>query len=321
MKALTYSFTHSGTAPPSLSLVELPIPKVKEEEVLVRVHYAGLSYFDVETSQGTRNRAIKSALKKTAVISGIEMAGIVESDGKRFKAGDRVLAYTHIFKGPFFHAEYVAVAESNLAVLPENATLEGAASIVGGALTALNALERVACLEAGSAILITGATGSVGTAGVQLATHLGAEVSAVCHSSQTDFVLTQGALQAYAYDQKELPPSQHQFDVVFDTAPSLSFSKAKQYLKPAGKYITTMPHLDVGGFARSLFSRQKWGYLMEYNADAPRMERLRTLISEGAFTSVIDSVYPSDGAQDAFTHQLESGKRGKILLDFRDVQD
>jgi NADPH:quinone reductase-like Zn-dependent oxidoreductase len=274
----------------------------------------------VETSQGKRNQTIASALKKGAVVSGIEMAGTVKSNGRRFKSGDRVFAYTHIFKGPFFHAEYVAVPEKNLAVLPDNATLEGATSIVGGALTAINALERIARLKAGSAILITGATGSVGTAGVQLATHLGAEVSAVCHSSQTDFVLSQGALQAYAYDKGELPPAQQQFDIVFDAAPSLSFTKAKKYMEPAGRYITTMPHLDVGGFATSLFSRRKWGYLMEYKADTPRMERLRTLMSEGTFSSVIDSVYPSNRAKEAFMRQLESGKRGKILLDFRDVE-
>ena len=71
----------------------------------------------------------------------------------------------------------------------------------------------------------------------------------------------------------------------------------------------------------SLFSRRKWGYLMEYKAGASQMERLRVLISEGAFTALIDSVYSADRAQDAFTHQLESGKRGKILLDFQDVQN
>jgi NADPH:quinone reductase-like Zn-dependent oxidoreductase len=85
MKALTYSFDNPRPEPPALSLVELPIPDVKEGEVLVRIHYAGLSYLEVETSQGKRNKAIASALRKRAVVSGIEMAGTVASKGRKFQ--------------------------------------------------------------------------------------------------------------------------------------------------------------------------------------------------------------------------------------------
>ena len=90
-----------------------------------------------------------------------------------------MVGYTHIFKGPFFHAEYVVAPESYLALVPSNVSLEGATSIVGGALTSITALERIAGLKPGSDVLITGATGSVGINGVQLATHIGAAVSAV----------------------------------------------------------------------------------------------------------------------------------------------
>jgi len=317
MKALTYVVSEAKSGRPDLRVVELPIPKIKKGEVLVRVHFAALNYFEVATSKGERNRAIANDLKKATVVSGIEMAGIAESDGERIKKGDSVIGYTHIFKGPFFHTEYVAVPESNLALVPENVSLDGATSIVGGALTAINALERIARLKPESEALITGATGSVGVNGVQLATHLGADVSAVCHSTQTDFVRSQGASRAYAYDKNEMPEEENQFDLVFDAAPSLSFRSAKKYLKPLGRYITTMPHLDVAGFVMSLFSRRKWGYLMEYNTDVARMERLRVLISQGAFTSVIDSVYSLEMAADAFDRQLKSGKRGKIVIDFR----
>lgn len=160
--------------------------------------------FGFVPSRGGRNRAISAGLKKRTMVSGIEMAGIVESDGERLKIGDRVAGYTHIFKGPFFHAQYVAVPENNLALLPDNVTLEGATSIVGGALTSINSLERVASLTSGNRVLLTGATGRVGVTGVQL----GADVSAVCHSSQTDSVRPQGASQAYAYDNKELPEAE-----------------------------------------------------------------------------------------------------------------
>jgi len=317
MRALTVTLPESKSGTPDRQLVDLPMPQTKRGEVLVRVHYAGLNHLDLETSRGEHNRGVAKALKRTSVVSGIEMAGVADTDGDRIKKGDRVVAYTNIFRGPFYHAQYVATPEHNLALVPENMSLEGATSIIGGALTSINALERIARLERGSKVLITGATGSVGITGVQLATHLGAEVSAVCHSTQMDFVVSQGASRAYAYDRAEMPAAENQFDLVFDTAPSLSFTSASKYLKARGRYICTMPHLDLAGGARSLFSRRKWGFLLEYNTDAVRMERLRALISEGAFTPVVDSVYGVLEATDAFDRQKQPGKRGKILLDFR----
>ena len=314
MKALTFKPPVAVSGKPALQIVDLPIPQPQEGEILVRVHYAGLNYFDFEAWGGHRNKAITKALQKGVVISGIEMSGIAESDGERIRRGDKVVGYTNIFKGPWFHAEYVVLSERKLAKVPENISLDGAASIVGGALTAIAALERIAGLKRGDSVLITGATGSVGVTAVQLASHLGADVSAVCHSTQLDFVRSEGASEAYAYDKRELPKSDKQFDLVFDAAPSLSFSKALKYLKPQGQYITTMPHLDVPGFLTSLFSRRKWGYLMETDTGATRMERLRELMSQNAFRPAIDSVHPLATAADAFDRQQETGKRGKILL-------
>ena len=317
MQALTFSLPEAKTDAPRRKLVQLPIPQTKNDEVLVRVHFAGLNHFDLETSKGDHNKDVARALKRAPVVSGIEMAGVAETDGARIKKGDRVFGYTNIFRGPFYHAQYVSTPEHNLAVVPGDVSLEGATSIIGGALTSINALERIARLESGSRVLITGATGSVGVTGVQLATHLGAEVSAVCHSTQRDFALSQGASRAFAYDESELPEAENQFDLVFDTAPSLSFSSTAKFLNRRGQYISTMPHHDIAGWARSLVSQRKWGFLLEYNTDAKRMERLRTLISEGAFPPTVDSIYDISATTEAFDRQRKPGKRGKILLDFR----
>lgn len=129
-------------------------------------------------------------------------------------------------------------------------------------------------------------------------------------------MLQQGADIACAYDRGELPQSANQFDVVFDTAPSLDFSASANYLKQRGTYITTMPQLDILGFISSLFSRRKWGYLMEADTDNRRMSHVLELMEAGAFKEVIDSVYPLAQADDAFQRQLKPGKRGKILIDF-----
>ena len=317
MKALTFSIPEANSGTPSRELVDLPVPHVERGGVLVRVHFAGLNYIDLETSRGEHNKAVARALKRSPVASGIEMAGVAETDGERIKKGDRVCGYTQIFKGPFYHAQYVSAPEKNLAVVPESTSLEGATSIIGGALTSINALERIARLNRNHRVLITGATGSVGVTGVQLAAYLNAEVAAVCHSTQCEFALSQGASQAFAYDKSEMPEAQNQFDLVFDTAPSLSFAAAGKFLTPRGRYISTMPHRDVAGFARSLVSMRKWGFLLEYDTDARRMERLRTLIADGAFPPTIDSIYPLEDAAAAFARQERPGKKGKILLDMR----
>lgn len=319
MKALTLSYSESRSAPPARKLVDLPIPEPRAGEVRVRVHYAGLNYIDLETSNGEHRRAVERALKRSPVVSGIEMAGIAETDGQRINRGDPVFGYTHITRGPFYHAQAVSTPESHLAVVPANMSLEGAASIVGGALTSINALERIAHLERGARVLVTAATGSVGTAALQLSRYLGAEVSAVCHSSQRDFAMSLGASSAFAYDNQELPKPEGQFDVVFDAAPSLSFTLAQPFLRADGLYVSTMPHRDVIGWVRSLFSRRRWGFLLEHDTDATRMERLRALIVADAFSPTIDSIFPLKDAEEAFARQAMSGKRGKILLDFRDI--
>ena len=316
MKALSFALPATKSGRPALKHVELATPEPGRGEILVRVRYAALNNFDLETSLGERNKAVAKALKKNPVVSGIEMAGVAESDGERIRKGDRVFGYTNIFKGPWFHAQYVTLSESRMARVPEEFSLEGATSIVGGALTTIAALERITDLKPGDAVLITGATGSVGVTAVQLATHLGARVSAVCHSSQLEFASSEGASEVYAYDRAELPEAKNQFDLVFDTAPSLSFAAARALLKPRGCYIPTMPHLDIGGFARALFSRKKWGFLLESDTDEKRMRRLCELMTQGAFRPAIDSIHPLANAADAFARQQESGKHGKILIDF-----
>ncbi len=109
MQALTYQTPGPGSKRPKLRVVELATPAPSEGEVLVHVRYAGLNHFETLTWRGERNRAISRALKKNVVVSGIEMAGVVASDGVDFKVGEKVVAYTHIFRGPFFHAGCVAV--------------------------------------------------------------------------------------------------------------------------------------------------------------------------------------------------------------------
>ncbi len=313
MKALSFDVPR-GAGRPTLKLVSAPKPKPARGDVLVRITHAGLNHGDYETWTGKQNKTLHKRLKTSPVLTGIEMAGVAESDGKTIKKGDLVYGYTNIFKGPWFHGEFVALKETNLAKLPTGMTPEGAAALVGGAVTSIAALERIAKTKPGDQLLVTGATGSVGVTALQLAKHLGVMVTAICHSSQVDFARSQGAATALAYDTREQLPQENQFDTIFDTAPSLSFSTALPFLKPSGTYITTMPHLDVAGFLRALVSRRKWGFLLESDTDQKRLARLSELMGAGVFTPVVDSSYGLEEATQAFARQEERGKRGKIIL-------
>jgi len=317
MKAITISPPEANNKGFTRTIVELPIPDPKPGDILVEVSFAALNYIDLEASNGQHNVGIKKALKRYPVVSGIEMAGIARSDGEVIKQGDLVFGYTNIFSGPFYHAQWILTPEHNLSQIPDNSSLKDAVSRIGGALTTINAFERITQLKPDENILITEATGSIGVTAVQMASHVRARVTAVCQSTQVEFAAAQGAVETYAYDKNELPPAINQFDLVFDTAPSLSFSSAAPFLKRNGRYISTMPHLDIIGAIKSLFSRRKWEFLLEYDTDSKRMKRLSELISQGAFEPVIERVFSLQTALDAFNHQQTAGKRGKILIDFR----
>lgn len=313
MRAVSFDVP-KGAGRPTLKLVNVPKPTPAKGEVLVRVTHAGLNHGDFETWTGKQNKTLLKRLKTNPVLTGIEMAGIAESDGKTIKKDDQVYGYTNIFKGPWFHGEFIALKETNMAKLPKGMTSEGAAALVGGAVTSIAALERIAKTKPGDKLLLTGATGSVGVTALQLARHFGAQVTAVCHSSQLDFARSQGASAVLAYDTKEQLPKENQFDTIFDAAPSLNFAKALPLLKTSGTYITTMPHLDVAGFLRALVSKRKWGFLLEGDTDQKRLSRLSELMESGAFTPVVDSSYELQDAARAFARQEERGKRGKIIL-------
>lgn len=315
MKAVSFDLVPGGDRP-RVKIIETRKPEpARKGDVLVRITHAGLNHGDFEIITGKRNKAVAKQLRTQPVVTGVEMAGIAETNGNRITKGDLVFGYANIFKGPRFHGEYVVINEEKIFKVPEGWSTEGAAAIIGGGVTVVAALDRIAKLKQGDRILITGASGAVGILAVQFASHVGAEVTAICNSRQARQVQDAGAAHVLAYDKKEMPDPSRQFDCVFDTAPSLTFAKARALLKPRGIYITTMPHLDIAGFLLSLFSRRRWGFLLEADTDQKRLARLAELMTQAVFRPAIDSVYPIDDAANAFARLEERGKHGKILLD------
>jgi len=170
---------------------DLAIPTPKENEVIVKIKYASINSFDVETIEGKNDLMGKlMGAKKHPVQTGLEFAGIVETDGKRFKKGEFVFGYPDLIKGTKSHQEYLAIPEDYIALMPQNLDFEESAALPLGTLTSLVALEEVGKIREGSKVLINGAAGGLGVYAVQIAKMFGADITAIAGPGQADFLLS-----------------------------------------------------------------------------------------------------------------------------------
>jgi NADPH:quinone reductase-like Zn-dependent oxidoreductase len=255
-------------------------------------------------------------------IMGMEIAGVVESVGSRvtqFRPGDRVFGFTGFGAGGY--AEYVCMkAEGSLAHVPAGTTLEEACTLVDGPTTALYFLRDRAGLLAGDRIVILGASGSIGTAAVQIARHIGAEVTAVCSGKNTDLVRSLGAHHVIDYTLDDYASLGDRYDVVFDTVSKSSFRTARRCLRPNGRYLRT-----VGGpiaYLCDLWSRCFGSRKFVFGMSIEKRDALvavSALVARGDLRPVIDRRYQLRDIAQAH-HYVESGrKRGNVVVAVEDL--
>lgn len=239
MKAAVY--TRYGP-PEVVEIRGVPKPVPKDNEVLIKVHattvnrtdcgFRSANYFIVRFFSGLFNPKNK--------ILGNEFAGKIEATGKSvttFKPGDRVFGYNDANFGA--HAEYIAIKETGaLATIPENISYREAAPITEGAHYALGNL-RAAKIGKGHQVLINGATGGIGSAAVQLARYLGAEVTAVCGTGDLELVKSLGASRVIDYMREDFTKTGRTFDIVFDAVGKSSFGTCKPQIVDAYRYVET----------------------------------------------------------------------------------
>ncbi|MDO8942420.1 MAG: NAD(P)-dependent alcohol dehydrogenase, partial [Desulfobacterales bacterium] len=241
-------------SPDVLELRDVPKPVPGDHEVLIKVHattaHRGdvrIRRFDVPRGQRFMARLVLGFARPKNPILGMELAGVVESVGKDvtlFKPGDEVFGFTGWGLGAY--AEYACIREKPrksvtkdgmLAIRPTNMTLqEAAAGVATGAATALRVL-RKANIKASQQVLIYGASGSVGTYAVQLATSLGADVTGVCSTANLELVESLGAEHVIDYTQQDFTEDDETYDVIFDAVGKLPSSRGKKALKTNGVYL------------------------------------------------------------------------------------
>lgn len=303
--------------PDVLRIEEIERPVPKDDEVLVRVHASSVTRTDagLRSAEIFISRFFTGLLRPKHGTVGMELAGIVQAAGSRvteFAPGDRVFG---IRQGA--NAEYVCVREDGvLAHMPAGMTFQEAAAVCDGAITALVGL-RTAGLREGQRIVVYGATGSIGTAAVQLSRARGAHVTGVCDTKNVDLVKSLGAAEVVDYTREDFTRRGETYDVVFDAVGKQSFPRCRRALAPGGVYIGTDPgfmwHIPLAALAtRRLASRKAKLLIAKYAKED--LLALKQLIEAGRYRAVIDRTYPLEDVVEA-TRYVETGqKTGNVVL-------
>jgi len=321
MKAIVYN----KYGPPEvlqLEEVEKPIPK--ENEVLIKMHSTTVN----RTDCGFRKpeylfvRLVSGIFKPKRKVLGSELAGEIEEIGgsvKRFSVGDQVFGLSTYKFGT--HAEYICLPENgSIAIKPNNITYNEAAAICDGAFLALNYIRKID-FKKSPKILINGASGSIGSAAVQLASYFGAEITAVCETKNFNLVKSLGAIDAIDYTKEDFTKNGQLYDNVLDAVGKSSFFKCKKILKPGGVYFST----ELGYMWQNIFLTMLTPIMSSKKVKFPipkdRKEDIlffKELIEKGKYKAVIDRVYPLEKIVEA-TKYVETGqKTGNVVITVAD---
>ncbi len=317
--------------PDVLYLKEVEKPNPKDNEVLIRVYATSVTAGDcnargfifIPPGLGPLARLMLGLRKPNKAILGADLAGEIEAVGKdvkSFKKGDQV--YGIDGNGLGTYAEYKCMPEEKaLAIKPANMTYEEAVAIPFGALTALYFLRDKANIQSGQKILINGASGSVGTAAVQLAKSFGAEVTGVCSTTNLELVKSLGADKVIDYTQEDFTQSGETYDIILDTVVGqTSFLRCKSSLKQKGFYLAVAGGLQelVQMLWTSIIGNKK--VIFGGGEACERKESLiflKELIEVGKMKAVIDKRYPLEQMVEAHTYVDKGHKKGNVVITVR----
>ena len=308
---------HRYGPPEVLRIEEVPRPVPKANEVLVRVHASSVTRTDtgLRSAEYFISRFVTGLRRPKQRVTGLEFAGVVEEIGPNvtgFAVGDRVFG---VRSGA--HAEYVTAPESGaLAHMPAGLTFEEAAAVYDGAALALACLRAAGPLD-GRDVLVYGASGSVGTAAVQLAKRFGARVTAVCNTRNVELVRSLGADEVVDYLEEDFSRSGKLYDVVFDAVGKQSFRRSRGSLKPGGAFLETdlgfmwhVPALVL--LTRFIGSKRVRLGITKYRKEDVVL--LKQLIEAGEYRPVIDRTYALDDVVEASTYVETGQKTGNVAL-------
>ncbi len=310
---------HDRYGPPEvLRLEEVDRPVPRDDEVLVKIHTTTVNRTDcgLRSAELFITRFFTGLLRPKRKILGMELAGEIEAVGAavtEFEVGDDVFGVI----GSGANAEYVCVPESApLAHKPAGMSFEEAAAVCDGASLALACL-RKGDLREGRSIVVYGASGSVGTAAVQLAKHFGADVTAVCNTKNLELVGSLGAGEVVDYTREDFTKNGKTYDVIFDAVGKHSFRRCRGSLKPGGIYIDTdlgflwqVPVLAL--LTKGIGDKKVHMGIVRYTKEDVLL--LKQLVEDGQYRPVIDRTYPLEEVVAATRYVETEQKTGNVVL-------
>ena len=310
---------HDRYGPPDvLRLEDVGRPVPKDDEMLIKIHATTVNRTDCgwRSADPFFTRVFLGLRRPKRRVLGSELAGRVEavgSDVSEFAVGD------HVFGISYFgaHAELICERESApFARKPDGMTFEEAAAVCDGALIALSCLRRAGSLQ-GRSVVIYGASGSIGTAAVQLAKHFEADVTAVCNTKNVELVRSLGADVVIDYLQEDFTKNGKTYDVIFDAVGKHSFRRSRRSLKPGGTFIETdlgfmwhVPLLDLA--TRRIGDKRVALGIARYTKEDVLF--VKELVEAGKYRAVIDRRYPLEDVVEATKYVETEQKTGNVVL-------
>jgi NADPH:quinone reductase-like Zn-dependent oxidoreductase len=306
-----------------LECTEVDRPTPGARDVLVRVHAAAVHPGDHFIMIGVPYvvRMAYGLRRPRHGVRGRDLAGRIDAVGadvRNFQVGDEVFGWSTT--GTL--AECVCVPADNLARKPASLSMEQAAAVATSAITALQALRDVARVRPGQTVLVTGASGGVGTFAVQIAKALGAEVTGVCSTRNVDLVRSLGADHVIDYTQTEFTSTGRRYDVILDNIEAQSLAVTRRALAPTGilipnsgrggRWIGPLGRIAKARFL-SVFSRQALRPFLSRERQQD-LVALAELIEAGKVTPVVDRTYRLDQAAAALDHVGQGHTRGKVVI-------
>jgi len=307
-----------------LKVKQVPQPKPKDDEVLIKVVAASITTADSMMRSGTPwfARLFLGWSKPKRPIPGTGFAGTIEAIGKDVtlhKVNDQIFGETSFEFGA--HAEYLCLKQNSLIVKkPEALSFDELAPMCDGALTSYSFLSDIVNLQKEQRILINGAAGSLGTAAVQIAHNIGAHVTGVCSAANSEFIKSLGADEVIDYVNDDFTQLKNTYDIIFDTIGKSSYCACRSLLKPGGTYLS--PVLSIKLLFLMLFTSFIGPTKAKFSATGmrpvkelkPLLIELRQLSEKGLLHTVISKRYALNQISEAHQHIEGGHKKGNVIL-------
>ena len=303
---------------------EQSTPKMKANEVRIKNHASSVNPRDWMIRSGRYQ--LQFLVPSFPLILGSDFAGEVLEVGskvKTFKPGDKVFGMKNPSEGLATYAEEVSANEKNIALIPNGTSYTQAAGVPLCSLTAWQALVNKAGLKKGMKVLVIGASGGVGSYAVQIASALGAGVTAVCSRKNEAMVTNLGASKVVDYHQEDFLQGEDDYDIIFDTIGRHNLTKCALVIKPGGTYVSTVPSpvnlkaMVVTKFKSLLSQSVKKADVVMVKSNGGELEEVAKLLLDGRIRPSIDQIFPIQQAAKAHDYSRTLRAKGKIILEIQ----